>query len=96
MLQKSADITEWKHERLECKDCGRKVTEGHFKVMTNERCGWHRGLPVKYISIKEPKERRQMERETEKKEQDEKAKACEWINEELSAQELLEEMSKCK
>ena len=31
-----------------------------------------------------------------KKEQDEKAKACEWINEELSAQELLEEMSKCK
>ena len=31
-----------------------------------------------------------------KTEQDEKAKACEWINEELSAQELLEEMSKCK
>jgi hypothetical protein len=31
-----------------------------------------------------------------KKEQDEKAKACDWINEELSAQELLEEMSKCK
>lgn len=30
------------------------------------------------------------------KEQDEKAKACEWINEELSTQELLEEMSKCK
>ena len=31
-----------------------------------------------------------------KKEQDEKAKACEWINEELSFQELIEESSKCK
>lgn len=31
-----------------------------------------------------------------KKEQEEKAKGCEWINEELSAQELLEEMSKCR
>lgn len=31
-----------------------------------------------------------------KKEQEEKAKGCEWINEELSAQELLEEISKCK
>lgn len=31
-----------------------------------------------------------------KKEQEDKAKGCKWIEEELSAQELLEEMNKCK
>lgn len=34
--------------------------------------------------------------ELSKKELEEKAKGCDWIEEELSAQELLEEMGKCK
>ena len=53
----SRHYIERKHEHLECKDCGRKVTECNFKLMTNERCGWHNGFPFKYMSIKEPKER---------------------------------------
>ena len=40
---------------------GAMKNRANFKLMTNERCCWHRGLPFKYMSIKEPKERRHME-----------------------------------
>ena len=47
---------------LECKDCGRRVTEKVFKFMTNEKCGWDHGLAFKYMDIKDTKERIEMER----------------------------------
>ena len=52
---------DWKHEHLECKDCGGKVTEGDLKLMMTEKCGWHHGIPFNYMRIKETKERRRME-----------------------------------
>ena len=53
---------EWNQGHLECKDCGRRVIENNFNVMTNEKCGWDHGLAFKYKYIKDTKERREMER----------------------------------
>ena len=53
---------EWNQGHFECKDCGRRVIENNFNVMTNEKCGRGNGVALKYKDIKDTKEGREMER----------------------------------
>ena len=58
----SRHFIEWQDGSLECKDCGRSLTENKFNLIANERCRWERSSKVKYKDIKDTRERRYMER----------------------------------
>ena len=61
-VELSRHFIEWQDGILECKDCGRRLTESNFKLMANEPCEWERGSMLTYKDIKNARERRFMER----------------------------------
>ena len=62
VAEPSKHYIEWQDGTLECKDCGRRLTESNFKLMAHETCKWEHGSNQKYKDIKNARERRFMER----------------------------------
>ena len=61
-VELSKHFIELRQDHLECQDCGRRITDNNFKLMTQEQCGWHNNLLLKYVDITNPNERIKFER----------------------------------